>query len=99
MDAELTLFPDLPEPEPGPPRWDVVFTVRRRGCVPFVPLGVPADGRAVACWNAKQGQAAVTVEAETEPEAWAAASAACPGWAELPGVTVSAVRVRGRSLR
>lgn len=94
------LFPDLPTPEPGPPRWDVKFIVRRRdGGEPPVPVGVPSGSGAMACWTAELGQAEVTVEAWTEPEAWVAGSAACPGWAELPGVTVSAVRVKGRSLR
>lgn len=94
-DADLTLFPDLPMPDPGPPRWDVTFTVRRRdGGEPLYPIGVPAGSGAMACWNAKGGQAVVTVVAETEPEAWAAALRACPGWAELPGVTVTAARVK-----
>lgn len=101
MDAdELTLFPDLVPPDSRAPRWDVTFTVRRHdGYEPFAPIGVPAHGRAVACWTAEEGNAVVTVEAETEAEAWAAASRACPGWADLPGVTVSAVRAKGRSLR
>lgn len=97
-DAEFTLF-DLPAPDPGPPRWDVKFTVRRSEYEPFMPIGVPSDGPAIACWTAELGQAAVTVVAETEPEAWAAAARACPGWAELPGVRVTAVRVKGRFIR
>lgn len=56
-------------------------------------LGVPSGSRAVASWAATEGVAVAWVEAAGEYEAWAAASQACPGWTDLPGVTVSAVPV------
>jgi hypothetical protein len=91
-DAELELFPDLEPPAPGLPRWEVTFTVKRRdGGEPFVPLGVPSGAPAVACWTAEEGTAVAWVSSATEDAAWAAASEACPGWADLPGVTVEAV--------
>jgi hypothetical protein len=94
MDADdaLTLFPDLPVPEPGPQSWEVQFTVRCRAGFPLAPVGVPSGGRAMACWTAERGEAVAVVEAADEMAARAAGAEACPGWAELQGVTVT---VRG----
>lgn len=96
-DDTLSLFPELAAAEPPLPRWEVRFTVRRRdGGEPLVPIGVPSGGRAVACWTAAEGVAVAWVEAPDEMAARATAAEACPGWAEIPGVTVTAERVRPR---
>jgi hypothetical protein len=45
----------------------VTFRVRRRdGGEPLVPLGVPSEQRAIACWTATEGVAVAIVDATDE---------------------------------
>jgi hypothetical protein len=87
------LFPELAASGPGLPCWQVTFRVRRRdGGEPLKPLGVPSGGRAIACWTATEVVAFAIVDAADEMAARAAGALECPGWAKLPGVTVTVER-------
>ena len=73
LHCEDGLFPELAAIEPAPPRWVVTFRVRRRdGGEPLVPLGVPSEHRAIACWTAGEGVAVAIVDAADEMAARAA---------------------------
>lgn len=85
------LFPELIAIESALPRWEVTFRVSRRdGAEPLVPIGVPSGAPAIACWTAAEGVAVAIVRAPDEAVARSAGARACRGWAELPGVTVTA---------
>jgi hypothetical protein len=88
-DDSVPLFPELADLAPPRLRWEVTCQVHRRdGGEPFVPIGVPSGGGAIACWTATKGVAVAVVEADGEMAARAAGARVCPGWKDLPGVTV-----------